>query len=143
MLWTEFNRLGAIPDPWRSLERLNKAASDMVPARALEFPAINLWSDGDSLVATMELPGIEPNTVDISVVGNSLSIQAQRPSEQPQDGESYHRRERWSGQASRTIDLPYSIDSEKVSARFSKGVLKLALPRAEAEKPKKIVIENE
>lgn len=102
-----------------------------------------MWSDGDSAVVTAELPGIDPNTVDISLTGKSITIRAGREPEKMVDGESYHRRERWYGQFSRTIDLPYTIEVQKVEAKFNRGVLQLTLPRAEEEKPKKITIKTE
>jgi HSP20 family protein len=59
------------------------------------------------------------------------------------DDESYHRRERWAGQFSKTIELPFNVQAEKVEAKFSKGILSITLPRAEAEKPKKIIIKSD
>ncbi|OGW40989.1 MAG: hypothetical protein A2010_16000 [Nitrospirae bacterium GWD2_57_9] len=143
MLWTELDRMGSFIDPWRSLERLNRAAAGLVPAAAPEFPAVNVWADGDSAMVTAELPGIDPKAVDISLTGKSVTLRASRQPDDAKDGESYHRRERWYGQFSRTIDLPYVIDAAKVDARFSRGVLHLTLPRAEEEKPKKIAIKTE
>jgi len=94
-------------------------------------------------MVTAELPGIDPKAVDISLTGKSVTLRASRQPDDAKDGESYHRRERWYGQFSRTIDLPYVIDAAKVDARFSRGVLHLTLPRAEEEKPKKIAIKTE
>lgn len=143
MLWTDFDRFGSLIDPWRSFERLNRAASGSLPIPAAEFPAINVWADGDKAVVTAELPGMDPRAVDISVTGKSVTLRATRQPEEAREGESYHRRERWYGQFSRTIDLPYKIEDGKVEARFSRGVLHLTLPRAEEEKPKKIAIKME
>jgi HSP20 family protein len=139
MLWTDFDRFGGFIDPWRSIERLNRAAAGLLPATA-EFPAVNIWADGDTAVLTAELPGIDPKAVDISVMGKSITLRSSRQPDEAGDGESYHRRERWYGQFSRTVDLPYTIDASKVEAKFNKGVLHLSLPRAEEEKPKKIAI---
>ena len=143
MLWTDFDRFGGYPDPWRAFERLNRAASGTLSTTASEFPPVNVWANGESAVVTAELPGIDPRNVDISVIGKSVTLRASRQAEDVKDGESYHRRERWYGNFSRAIDLPYTIDPEKVEARFSKGVLHLTLPRAEAEKPRKIAIKTE
>lgn len=140
-MWMDFDRLGSFIDPWRSFERINRAAGGPVPAA--EFPAMNVWTVGDSAVVTAELPGIDPKTVDISLMGKSVTIRASRAPQEAADGESYHRRERWYGQFSRTIDLPYTIEAQKVEAKFNRGVLQLTLPRAEEEKPKKITIRTE
>jgi HSP20 family protein len=141
MLWTDFDRFGSFIDPWRSLERINRAAAG-VP-RAAEFPAVNIWANGESAIVTAELPGIDPRSVDISLIGKSVTIRASRDAEQSTEAQSYHRRERWYGQFSRTIDLPYTINAEKVEALFNRGVLHLTLPRAEEEKPKKIAVKAE
>ncbi len=93
MLWTDFERFGSFIDPWRSFERLNRAAAGLLPATT-DFPAVNVWADGDNAVVTAELPGIEPNGVDISVMGKSVTLRASREPEEAKDGESYHRRER-------------------------------------------------
>lgn len=142
MLWTELDRFGSFIDPWRSFERLNRAAGS-VPATAAEFPAVNVWANGDNATLSAELPGIDPADVDISVMGKSVTLKASRRAEEVKDGESYHRRERWCGQFNRAIDLPYTIDAAKVQAKFSRGILHLTLPRAEEEKPKKISIKSE
>jgi len=57
--------------------------------------------------------------------------------------ECQHRHERWSRNFTRSFELPYLIDQNKVEAKFSKGVLQLMLPRAEADKPRKIAIKAE
>ena len=142
MLSTDFSRFGLL-DPWRTIERLNRAASGMLAQAAGEFPAVNVWADSDKAIITSELPGIEAEAVDISVNGKSITLRGSRKSEDACQGECYHRQERWHGQFSRTIDLPYVIDIEKVEARFNKGVLHLTVPRAEADKPRKIAVKFE
>jgi HSP20 family protein len=142
MLWTDLERFGLL-DPWRTVERLNRAASGMLAQSTSEFPAVNVWAGSDKAVITSELPGIDAKDVDISVNGNSLTLRGSRQSSDACEGECHHRRERWHGQFTRTIDLPYQIDAEKVEARFNKGILRLTVPRAEADKPKKIAVKFE
>ena len=140
MLWTDLDRFGSFIDPWRSFERLNRAGDGLLPAAAAEFPAVNVWADGDNATADSGTAGHRSRAVDISVMGKSSRFKASRRPEEIRDGESYHRRERWYGQFNRTIDLPYTIDAAQVQAKFNRGVLHLTLPRAEEEKPKKIAI---
>jgi HSP20 family protein len=142
MLWTDFDGFGSFIDPWRSIERLNRAAAGGLPGQT-EFPAVNVWTNGDSASVTAELPGIDPKDVDISIIGKSVTLRASRRNENAGEGESYHRRERWQGTFGRTIDLPFAIDAGKAEARFSRGVLHLSLPRAEEDKPRKIAIRTE
>lgn len=103
------------------------------------FPAMNLWESGDSLVAEAEVPGMKSEDLDISVVGNELTIRGHR---QPcgEEGAAYHRRERGLGEFSRSVRLPIDVDGSKVSAELRDGVLRITLPKAEAAKPRKIEV---
>lgn len=141
MLWTDVDRYG-FWDPWRMLDRLNRAATGM-PAPTSEFPLVNVWMAGDQAVVTTELPGVEPKDVDVSVVGKSVTLRGSRSLGDACKEGCQHRHERWSGNFSRTFELPFVIDQGKVEAKFSKGVLHVALPRAESDKPKKIAIKTE
>ena len=138
MLWSEpiFNTL-------RELEGMRSALRRFDAPSTFEFPAINVWKSEDHAVVTTELPGIDPDDLEISVINDSLTLRGSRKPEELKEGESYHRRERWSGQFTKTLKLPFSVESNKVEARFSKGVLYISLPRAEAEKPRKISVKSE
>lgn len=112
----------------------------MLAQSASEFPAVNVWAGNDKAVITSELPGIDAKDVDISVNGNSITLRGSRQSQDACEGECHHRRERWHGQFTRTIDQLYQVDSDKVEARFNKGVLHLTVSRAEVDKPRKIAV---
>ena len=139
MLWTEFNNNTFI-DPWREFERLNRMFSRVPSQRSYEFPAINLWVDSDRSLVTTEIPGIEPDDIEISVIEKSLTLNGTRKAEELKEKEAFHRRERWHGQFSKTIELPFKVETSKVNATFKKGILNITLPRAEEEKPRKIDI---
>lgn len=143
MYWPDLNRWGRLWDPWREIERMQRAFHEFSSPATGEFPAVNVWSTGDEAVLTAELPGIDAASVDISVVGKTVTLRGNRVSEQTKEGESYHRQERWAGRFSRTIDLPFAVDAGKVAARFNRGVLTITLPRTEAEKPRKITVVSE
>lgn len=142
MLWTNMDRL-AFPDPWRFFDRLSRDASGILSPATREFPLVNVWMDGDRAIITSELPGVDPRDVDISVAGKSVTLRGSRTTEDACEGEGCHRQERWSGKFARSIELPYVVDQDKVEARFNKGLLQLTLPRAEADKPRKITIKSE
>lgn len=105
-----------------------------------EFPQINVWVSSDDSVVTTEMPGVEPASIDISVSGRTVTLRGFRKPDKLQDDQSYHRRERWSGDFSKAIELPFTIETDKVQAKFRKGILYLTLPKAEAEKPRRIEI---
>ncbi|MBS1232921.1 MAG: heat shock protein Hsp20 family protein, partial [Nitrospirae bacterium] len=108
-----------------------------------DFPAVNVWVSNDEAVLTTEIPGVDPKSIDISVAGKTLTIRGSRNPEELKEGDTYHRRERWSGQFTKTVDMPFLIETGKVNAKFSRGILHITAPRAEAEKPKKIAVKSD
>ncbi len=147
MLWTDgLGMFGRGFDPWSEFQRIenemNRVLSRYVSPSTSDFPAVNIWSDGEETLVTTEIPGIDSDAIDISVIGKTLMIKGNREPEKPEDGCSYHRRERWYGQFTKTIELPFNIEADKVAANFSNGILSIRLPRADAEKPKKITIKS-
>ena len=147
MLWTTgLGRFAGGLDPWSQLGRMENEMNHMLSRYAYptssEFPAFNVWGTNDQVVVTSEIPGIDPNSIDISVSGTTLTVRGLRDPEQEEKGVSYHRRERWYGKFSKTIELPFTIEAEKVEARFSKGILYITLPRSETEKPRKVKVKS-
>lgn len=105
-----------------------------------EYPAVNLWNKSEGALAVVELPGFAPGDIEVSVVQNVLTLRGERSTSEPKEGETYHRRERWHGKFTRSLALPFEVESAKVEASFKNGVLTIALPRAEAHRPQKIAI---
>lgn len=104
------------------------------------YPAMNAWANEDSVVLTAEIPGIDPQSLDISVRENLLTLTGERKPIELAEGEIYHRRELGYGKFQRMFQLPFQVDAAKVNATYEKGVLKITLPRAEADKPKRITV---
>lgn len=143
MLLQELSRSN-IFDPFREVERLqhqlNRLFEGYSSRATAEFPAMNIWTSEESAVITAELPGLCAEDIDISIVNDILTLRGSRQPEQLQEGETLHRKERGFGQFTRTIQLPFRVDADKVQATFKSGILNLALPRAEQDKPRKITI---
>lgn len=108
--------------------------------QAASFPLVNVWSNDEKMVVTAELPGVSPDQIDLSVVGETLTITGSRPEEKIEEGAEYTRHERICGEFSRSISLAYPVEADKVTATFDKGVLTITLPRAEEDKPRKISV---
>ncbi len=145
MLWTELGRFGRGFDPWFDFEQAAGPLSRLTTAfdmRANEFPPVNVWTGTDEAVLTTEIPGIDPKSVEISVAGKTVSLKGERK-EETADGTTFHRRERWYGQFSKTIELPFNVEAEAVEARFRKGVLQVTLPKAQADRPRTIKVKSE
>jgi len=134
--------------PFGEMRRLQRELNDALERTgtslgAAVYPPMNVWGDEEKLVVTAEVPGVSLSTLDVAIVHNTLTIKAARDLEELAEGELYHRQERPSGQYVRTVELPYAINQDKVKATYGAGILRLELPRAEADKPKKISVKCE
>ncbi len=143
MLWSEFERLGRFVDPWREFERMSRNFSGVGRPATQDFPLVNVWSSPDRAVITTEVAGMDPKDIDISVAEDILTIKGSRQSRDLGNEETYHRRERWDGQFAKNIVMPFRVEGSKVEATYQRGVLTVTVPRAEADKPRKISISSE
>jgi HSP20 family protein len=103
------------------------------------FPPINVFQQGDNLLAILEVPGVNKEDLEIQAKDNALRISGNKTIAYP-EGVSVHRRERLSGTFDRTLTVPMQIDAEGIKAEYRDGVLALFIPRAEADKPRTIRI---
>jgi len=126
----------------RDMNRLFNRYGDSSIRSAPHYPAINLWSKGDDQFVSAEMPGVRAEDVQVSVEGNTLMISGERKAQEMPEGARMVRKERNFGSFSRTLQLPYRVDPEKVDASFHQGILSIQLPRAEEDKPKKIAIRS-
>jgi HSP20 family protein len=126
----------------REMDRLFNTSSRGRTQVAPSYPAVNLWGNADGVLLTAELPGVKPEDIDINIVGETLTLSGSRQPDESGENVEYHRRERGYGKFSRTLQMPFQIDANKVDANFKNGVLTLTLPRSEAEKPKKITVKT-
>lgn len=136
-LWSSLNQMQ------RLHQRLNQV---LYPEQGYngeyQFPPLNVFVSEHGAIVEAEIPGIEPKDIDIAVLSETLTLKGSRTKEEPKPGEVYHRQERGFGNFARTIELPFKIEADKVEAEFSRGILRIVLPRAEADKPKKIVVKS-
>jgi HSP20 family protein len=122
-------------DPFRDLDRLTQQVFGTV-ARPTSMP-LDAWREGDQFVIELDLPGIDPEKVDIEVEHNVLTIRAERLSHMPDAANAVATERSW-GVFSRQLVLGDSLDTEKVDAHYIAGVLRLQIPIAERAKPRKI-----
>lgn len=121
--------------------QFNRMFDDWDMAHASYYPRINLMASDSEAVVTAELPGTDPEKVEVSVVGDELTISGKREQEALPEGATLFKQERTSGEFSRTVQLPFAADQQKVKASFRNGMLTVTLPRAESDKPHRIRIE--
>jgi len=138
-------RVGWQWDPWSELRQMERAMrrffEEEFPTVG-QFPAVNIWAGDEDYVLTAELPGVEPEKLDIAVHGNTVTLRGSYGPQESENGRTYHRRERWSGNFARSFQLPFEVDAEKVEAKLENGVLRLVLPRSEKDKPRKIEVKS-
>ena len=123
-------------DPFRDLDRLTQQllGTNARPSAML----MDAWRDGDRFVVEFDLPGVNPDSVDLDVERNVLTVTAQRP---PVDEKAeFLAAERPRGVFSRQLVLGDNLDLDRIEAAYRDGVLRLHIPVAEKAKPRKITI---
>jgi len=118
------------PSMWQEMDRLqhemNRLYDTLNPSRfevAPSFPAINIWVNENGLIVTSEVPGIEPENMDISVVNEMLTISGEREAEVVDTETRYHRQERGFGKFARTIQLPLHRFEQGLRLLFEIGIV--------------------
>jgi len=103
-------------------------------------PAVDVYEGEHNVTLKIEVPGIDEKDIDVQLENNTLTVHGERKIEKEEKEENYRRVERQYGSFTRTFTLPTTVDSEKVSATYDKGVLKIALPKKAEAKPKQIKV---
>lgn len=117
---------------------------DLMPAAmASIIVPVDVIDNGTDIVVQTNLPGVKPEDVSITVVGNTLTIKGALENKAEFEGGTYVRRERRASSFTRSITLPMPVDSDRAEARFANGVLTLTLPKSEAVRPRTIKVVSE
>jgi HSP20 family protein len=109
------------------------------PAGAFS-PALDVEEDEDAFTLHVELPGVEPDEVEVSLEENVLTIAGERRFYADRSGDGFRRVERQFGRFHRAVRLPDRVDGERVEATYRDGLLTIAVPKAEDAKPRRIHI---
>jgi len=144
------------PDPWAlspfehwsiardQVNRLFEAPFGELPGSSEFFngwaPALDLREDNDNLVATIELPGLKKEDIEVTVHEGMLSVAGERKQEKQARDVDVYRSERFYGRFHRTLSLPKPVKAEAIKATYKDGILTVSLPKTEAAKPKQIEI---
>ena len=104
------------------------------------YPPVNVYNSDDDMVVQFELPGLSEDDLDVSVTGETLVIKGTKRPGTEDENVRYHRRERGSGEFTRTIVLPDKVDADKVEANLQAGILEIRLPKSEAARPRQIAL---
>jgi HSP20 family protein len=126
-------------DPFRSLDRLT---SELVSGRRTPMGMpMDVWQAEDGYHVALDLPGIDPGSVEITCERNVLTIRAERRAEY-EEGHNVLLAERPQGNFTRQLQVGDALDTEKVQATYNNGVLMLTIPLAEAAQPRRIEVQH-
>ena len=126
--------------PFDSLRDLDRWLSGgMVRTPASVGMPLDLYRDGETFIARIDLPGVDAKTIDVDVEDRTLTVRAERPALKD-DGVQWLAHERPSGTFARQLTLGYGLALDKISAEYTDGVLTLTIPVAEEAKPRKIEV---
>jgi HSP20 family protein len=146
-VFDELNRMRGEMDRLLGAERSPRwgfpfSRVSFLPGRAARsYPLMNISEDADNVYVDALAPGIDPESIEISMTGDQLSISGEKmPLQDNIAAEMIHRNERASGRFLRSVTLPSEVENDKVEARYKDGLLRITLPKAEQAKPKKIQV---
>lgn len=126
----------------REMDRLRRRVTRPVARRGSRiFPSVIISATEDKLLVRAEVPGMKLEDFDISVSGDTLTVQGTRVVGEELEGGWYHRRERESGSFSRAIRLPAAVDGDRAEAAYAAGVLIISLPLKQPAKPREIPVQ--
>lgn len=137
-------------DPFRDVVTLREAMDRLfedtfVPSRRRGQQVERVWRlpldayvTAEEIVVLADMPGVKPESVEITIEGDTLTIKGERP--MPLDNVDYVMQERTTGKFQRTLNINIPVDADKAEAKFEHGLLTLSIPKAEAVKPKTIQI---
>ena len=131
----------------REMDRLLDRFSEAWPFRGFSetgrwMPSLDVSETDKELIARVELPGMDPKAIDISLSGKVLTIKGERKHEREEKKENFHLVERSSGAFSRTLQLPVEVKADKIKAKYEDGVLSISMPKTEPAAVKKIEVKT-
>jgi HSP20 family protein len=128
-------------DPFRDVDRLFQQlwSAQQSGTRPMAMP-MDAYRKGDSFLLQLDLPGVDSESIELSVEDNVLTISAERPAPPKSEGVEPVIAERAFGRFSRQVVLGRTLDSERIEASYEAGVLTVAIPVAEQAKPRRIEV---
>jgi HSP20 family protein len=138
--WEPFREFATLQDRINRVFRESYSGSQDESLTSTFAPAVDVYEDEHKVSLKIEVPGIDEKDIDVRVENNTLTVHGERKIEKEEKEENYRRVERQYGSFTRTFTLPQTVDTEKVSANYDKGVLKITLPKKAEAKPKQIKV---
>lgn len=125
--------------PW---ERPFSRFSFLPGWQARAYPLLNLSEDKDAFYVEALAPGVDPESLDVSIQGNQLTIAGEKTANGKEEikSDAYHRNERAAGRFVRSLTLDAEVEADQISAQYEKGILTITVPKAETAKPRQIAV---
>jgi HSP20 family protein len=130
-----------VPDFFRELRRTQSEMNRLFGGLRVQMrpvPAVNVWAGQDGAIVMAAIPGVDPESLDVTVQPEAVLLRGKRSPEDVGENAVQLRAERAHGSFSRTVVLPFRIEPGKVTASFRLGILTLELPRPEEDRPRHI-----
>lgn len=134
--------MSTVYNPFRDMDRVFTQLARTAATEARTMP-MDLYRDGDEFVVKIDLPGVDPDSIDIDVDDRTLSVRAEREQEEIHSDDENHRwvsRERSYGSYARQLTLGQGLNVGEITADYADGVLTLKIPVAEEAKPRKVKV---
>jgi HSP20 family protein len=126
-------------DPIREMESLFTQMNRLPASSAMPM---DLYREGETFIARIDLPGVDPQSIDVDIDERTLTVRAQRNPVDLSDQAKWLTRERPSGTFARQLTLGHDIALDGIAAEYSDGVLTLRIPVAEGAKPRKVAVQH-
>jgi len=128
-------------DPFSLLSEMDRLFERGVTATPSWAPRIDAFDREKELVIRVELPGVKPEDVDITVEDRTLTISGKRQFDETVEQGGYHRREIFTGEFRRTLVLPEGLNAGEIAARAENGLLSVIIPRRPEVLPRKVKVD--
>lgn len=145
---TTWRRNEPSQDVFSGLSRLNRLMNEALGGFDGESvgsawtPTVDIREDREHVTLTMDVPGVRPDDVKLSLENNVLTIRGEKQQEEEKKDERWHRYERSYGMFERSFTLPSTVNAEQIEATANNGVLTVRIPKSEAAKPREIPIRS-
>lgn len=136
-------------EPWHEIRRLQRDLEQLFARTPVarwpltgEYPPLNVTRDDQRIIIEALCPGMDRTALDVTVVGEAVSIRGERKPPPEVPGGRYHRRERPLGMFTRTVNIGEMLDPDRTQATYADGILRIQLTRAAETAPKRIAIQS-
>ena len=138
--WNPYRELETLQDRMSRLFEQQYGGREEALTSSAFVPPVDIYEDQHGIQLKLEVPGVDQKDLNINVENNVLTVSGERKFEQEQKEENFHRIERRYGSFTRSFTLPNTVDTEKITADYSSGVLSIRLVKREEAKPKQIKV---